>query len=112
MSLLTNHDNTNALMPHEDDAKAQSPQEVSSYTIQLSSNLNSPSALSPLETTLAQIEPHGAVVLFRFTSGEHTERFELSSAEIDALMATNRHRRLLINRFLDSAKSETDVSPS
>jgi len=84
---------------------------VSSYTVQLSSHLDPTSVLCPMETTLARIEPHGAVILFRFTSGEHVERFELSSAEVDALIATNRRRRLCVRRYCASANTEQEVFP-
>jgi len=111
MEAIVTNGNTGAPLPREDGARAKRLGESSSYTVQLSSNLDSASALCPMETTIARIEPHGAITLFRFTSGDHVERFELSAAEVDALVATNRRRRLLVNRFLDSANTEQGVLP-
>ena len=69
-----------------------------SYTVQLSVNLN-PSSSSPMETVVASVEPYGAVTLYRFVSGERVAFFDLSSAEVDALIAANRRRRSLMKRM-------------
>ena len=108
---MTADDNTGAPLPHADGAMAKRLDEVSSYTLHLSSNFSDPSALCPREATFAHIEPYGAIVLFRFTSGEHAERFELSAAEVDALVATNRRRRSLIGRYLAAGNTEPDGYP-
>jgi hypothetical protein len=81
--------------------------ETSPHTIELSSNLSDHSPFSPMETTFAKVEPHGAVVLFRFTSGEETERFELSGAEVDALVAANRRRKAIFGRYQASRSGNT-----
>jgi len=73
--------------------------EVSPYTIELSSNLDGQSLLSPMETTLARVEPHGAVAFFRFVSGEETAYFELTGAEVDALVGTLRRRKAIMRRY-------------
>jgi hypothetical protein len=52
-----------------------------------------------METTFARVEPHGAVILFRFVSGEEAEQFELSGAEVDALVAANRRRKATVERY-------------
>jgi len=74
----------------------------SGYTVPLSSSLSESSAF-PLEVTFANIEPHGAVLLYRFTSGEYAEQFELSEAEVDALFVTWRRWRRLLKRASASA---------
>jgi hypothetical protein len=73
--------------------------EVTPYTIELSSPLDHHSPFCPMETTFARVEPHGAVVLFRSVSGEETRQFELSGAEVDALVAANRRRKATVERY-------------
>src|SRR2546421_11790794 len=83
---------------------------LSSYTVQLSSNLNSHSALSPAEATFAMVEPYGAVTLCRFISDQEVQFIELSSAEVDALVATNRRRKALMKRWCEDRSSVDDRS--
>ena len=82
--------------PARTDLSAQ-PDMPSPYIVPLSSNLNQYSAF-PQEVTFAQIEPHGAILLCRFVSGERVEQFELSGSEVDALLATSRRRRRFLSR--------------
>ena len=48
--------------------------------------------MNPMEIAFMEVELHGAVSLYRFTSDRRTERFELSAAEVDALVAANSRR--------------------
>ncbi len=48
---------------------------------------------------IADVELHGAVTLTRWTSDEKMVQFELTSAEVDALVALNRRRRANLRRY-------------
>jgi hypothetical protein len=91
------------------DTATPGTRETLSHLIQLSSRLHDHCPFSPMETVFARVEPHGAVVLFRFTSGEETERFELSGAEVDALVAANRRRKAIVGRY-QAARSGNTLS--
>ena len=110
---LTPPQSADHLLPQTEQAIAETllavTEPVSAYTIPLSSKLSEPSALCPLEATIARIEPHGAVILCRFTDGEHAQTFELSAAEIEALVATNRRRKALLRRYQE--QGSTPVLP-
>ena len=47
-----------------------------------------------------------ATTLFRFVSGEEAEQFELSGAEVDALVAANRRRRATVERYQTTRNAE------
>ena len=71
------------------------------YTAILSSNCLGEvfPPLDPLEITCAEVEPYGAITLTRFRSLEEAVQLELSSAEVDALIALNSRRKRLIARW-------------
>jgi hypothetical protein len=71
--------------------------EGSPCTIELSSNLDNRCPFCPMEETRALLEPHGAVVLFRCVSGEETERFELTGAEVETLVEAQERRRAIVS---------------
>jgi len=84
---------------------------VAKYTVILSSNCLG-KAFPPLdspEITCAEIEPHGAVTIMRFTSCEEAEQFDLSSVEVDALIAANRRRHALMKRYLAERAPSSDL---
>lgn len=70
----------------------------SGYTLQLSSHLESDSALNPMEVAFAEVGLYGSISLYRFVSGERVACFDLTASEVDALVAANRRRRALIRR--------------
>ena len=72
-------------------------QEVSSYKVELSSNFAG-SAMNPSEMVVAEVEPSGAVLLVLFIDGEWVNFFDLTSVELDALIAANRRRKALMKR--------------
>jgi hypothetical protein len=82
-------------------APIRAPKPATTYTVVLASNYLG-AALPPYDppwVTCAEVEPHGAICLTRFTSYEQVEHFELSAAEVDALVATNRRRLALLKRY-------------
>ena len=46
--------------------------QCSSYAVPLSSNLESDSLMNPMEIAFMEVELHGAVSLYRFTSDRRT----------------------------------------
>jgi hypothetical protein len=79
------------------------------YIAHLSSGFNRHIRL-PEEVTYVEIEPHGALSLYRYISGEHAQYFELSRAELDALIdVCEQHRQL---RERDAQKPNLGGGPS
>jgi len=94
------------------DTEAPDAYEGSPHTIELSSNLDHHSPFSPMEVTRALVEPHGAVVLLREVEGEDPERFELTGAEVEALIAALRRRRAIVRRYHASRSGNAPSVPS
>jgi hypothetical protein len=82
----------------------------SSYRVILSSQLNDCVSV-PMESTFATIEPHGAIILSRFVSGEEAQVFELSGAEFETLLKTYRRRKRLLKRAAAVALADLDSFP-
>jgi hypothetical protein len=80
----------------------------SPYKVCLSSNLSD--SRFDVEVVLAEVEPYGAVSFYRFTSEREVQHFDLTAAEVDALIATNRRRKSLIKRNQAALLADPDGS--
>jgi hypothetical protein len=75
-------------------ATLQTDTPIPSHTVHLSSAFDVHTC-SPKEVTYVEIEPHGAITLYRFTSGEESAYFELSRRELEVLFdACTQHQQL------------------
>jgi hypothetical protein len=80
-------------VPHAQVPAQQASTPVLPHTVHLSSAFDVHTC-SPKEVTYVEIEPHGAITLYRFTSGEESAYFELSRRELEVLFdACTQHQQ-------------------